>query len=424
MHLRLLMQRAIQQIHRSPLVHPHTREEHNARLLLLNTSMIGISSGGIVAFMPVFLARLGASPTLLGWLNSAPALLAVFLRIPGAMIAERYANQVRVRSTVASFVYSAYLLCGLMPFFLPAQQLPTVLVAIWTLQAVGESITVPSWMAVLHQAVLPQHRAQLNGIRWAMLSLLSAASSAFFGWLLDHIAFPLNYQIVFFISFATALLDPFFFSFIKVPPLEKPVVNAVRGLGKRVAEYLNPVFHYKPFMVYLAATMLYRLALNLPSPLFSLFWVNELHASDTLIGLRGTIGHAALVVGYIFWGRSANRLGHRKVLTLSALTLALYPLVTALSSSAFWLLPAAAIWGLTASGVDIGLFDLMLASCPERRQPLFAAFWSIAANMAIFIGPLLGAMLSEATSLSAALIIAAVAQALTTIPFVLLPGDV
>ena len=406
------------------LVHPRTQEERNARLLLLNTSMIGVSSGGIVAFMPVFLARLGASSSLMGWLSSAPALLAVFLRIPGAVVAEHYANQVRVRSRVSGFVYLAYLLCGLMPFFLPAQQLPVALVAIWTLQAVGESVTVPSWAAVVHQAVLPQHRAQLNGIRWAMLSLISAASSAFFGWLLDRITFPLNYQIVFFISFATAWLDPFFFSFIKVPPLERPNIEPTRNLSKRIAEYLKPVMRYKPFVTYLAATILYRLALNLPSPLLSLFWVNDLRASDTLIGLRGTVGNAALVAGYIFWGRSANKMGHRKVLTLSALIFAVYPVMTALSPNAFWLLPAAALWGLTVSGLDIGLFDLMLASCPERRQPLFAAFWSMAANVAIFAGPLLGAALSDATSLTTALIVAGIAQALTTIPFVLLPSDV
>jgi len=177
-------------------------------------------------------------------------------------------------------------------------------------------------------------------------------------------------------------------------------------------------------VTYLAATILYRLALNLPSPLLSLFWVNELRASDTLIGLRGTVGNAALVAGYIFWGRSANKMGHRKVLTLSALTFAVYPVMTALSPNAFWLLPAVAFWGLTASGLDIGLFDLMLASCPERRQPLFAAFWSMAVNMAIFAGPLLGAALSDATSLTTALIVAGIAQALTTIPFVLLPSDV
>jgi len=66
----------------------------------------------------------------------------------------------------------------------------------------------------------------------------------------------------------------------------------------------------------------------------------------------------------------------------------------------------------------------MLASCPAQRQPLFAALWSTAANAAIFAGPLLGAALSDATSLSTALIVAGIAQAVTTIPFVFLPKDV
>jgi MFS family permease len=424
MNLSRPLRRAIQHIKGSALVNPRTPEERNARLLLLNTSMIGFSSGGIVAFIPVFLARLGASSSLVGWLISAPALLGVFSLIPGAMLAERHSDQVKLRSMVSRLVYSSYLLCGLAPFVIPAAHLPPVLVFIWTFKTLGESVTIPSWTAVMLQAVSPQRRAQVNGVRWALLSLVCAASSAFFGWLLDGISFPLNYQVVFIISFATAWLDPFFFSFVRVPPLEKPHLQSTRSLGKRIVEYLRPVVHHRPFLMYLAGTILYRIALNFPSPLFSLFWVNRLHASNTLIGLRGTVGNAALVLGYIFWGRSANRMGHRKVLTVSALTFAIYPIMTALSPSALWLLPAAAVWGLTASGLDIGLFDLMLASCPERRQPLFAAFWSMAANTAIFAGPLLGAAVSDATSLSTALIVAGAAQVLTTIPFVLLPGDV
>ncbi len=172
------------------------------------------------------------------------------------------------------------------------------------------------------------------------------------------------------------------------------------------------------------ATILYRIALNMPAPLLSLFWVNELQATDTLIGLRGTVGYGALVVGYMVWGRWANRLSHVRVLRWGALGLALYVLLTAFIPSAWWLLPAAALWGLAAGGVDIGLFDLMLASCPKERQPLFAAVWSMVANGAIFVGPLIGAALARATSLRTALIIAAVAQAVTTIPFAALPKDV
>ena len=416
--------RALERIQSSPFISPRTQEERNARLLYLNSAMAGVGLGGIVAFMPVFLARLGVDSTVMGWFNSAPALLTVFFLIPGAVIAERNPDQVKVRVRYVQIIRLSYLVCALLPFVVPATYLPWALIAIWALKTFPEAVAIPAWTAVMANAIRPSQRAQINGVRWALMSLVMAASSAFFGWLLDRIVFPLNYQVVFFLSFALAGLDPFFFAHIKIPAGTVPVVSRTQHLLARVREYFGPVLVHKPFGLYLLSTILYRIALNMPAPLLSLFWVNELQASDTLIGLRGTVGYGALVVGYVFWGRSANRLGHVRVLTWGAMGLALYVLLTAFIPSAWWLLPAAGLWGLAAGGVDIGLFDLMLASCPKERQPLFAAVWSMVANGAIFIGPLIGAALARATSLRTALIIAALAQALTTLPFIALPKDV
>jgi len=406
------------------VLNPRDQEDRNARLLYLNTALVGAETGGIMAFLAVFLARLGATPTLVGWLTSAPALLAVLLLIPGAMVAERHADQVKVRNVYVAAVRLGYLLCAVAPWVVPQEHLPTVLVVVWTLKTLPDVVAIPSWTAVMARAISPRRRAQINGTRWALLSLVSAASSALFGWLLDQIVFPLNYQVVFFISSALSSLDIVFFARIRIAPLDRPGRGAARTVYGRFVEYLRPVANYRPFLIFLSATMLYRLALNLPVPLFSLFWVNELKAPNTLIGLRGTVGYAALVAGYLLWGRLANRLGHRRVLTWSALGLGLYPIATALSPSAPWLLPAAFIWGITAAGVDIGLFDLMLAACPEERQPLFAAVWSMAANAAIFAGPLLGAALSNTTTIATALVIAGIVQWVTTVPFTALPRDV
>ena len=52
---------ATQQARQSPMLNPSTQEDRNARLLYLNTAMVGVATGGIAAFLPVFLARLGAS---------------------------------------------------------------------------------------------------------------------------------------------------------------------------------------------------------------------------------------------------------------------------------------------------------------------------------------------------------------------------
>ena len=143
----------------SSIVRPRTEEDHNARLLYLNTAMVGVASGGIVAFLPVFLARLGADSTALSWLASAPALLAMLFLIPGAIIGERNPDQVQVRVTTTRIVRGSYLLCALAPWVAPAESLPLVLIAIWTLKTFPEAIMTPSWTAVMARAVSPRRRA-------------------------------------------------------------------------------------------------------------------------------------------------------------------------------------------------------------------------------------------------------------------------
>lgn len=405
------------------MMQPRDQEERNIRLLYLNTAMVGVAAGGIMAFLPVFLARLGANSTMISWLTSGPALVAVVFLIPGAIIAEHNANQVKVRVTWVSVVLLGYLLCALAPFVVPIAYLPIVLIFLWTFKVLAEAVTIPAWTAVMARAVSPQRRAQLNGTRWALMSLVMAVSSAFFGWMLDRVVFPFNYQLVFFISFAVAVLDPLFFAHVKIPPNEVLRKSSNIGLLKWVKTYLGPVFHSKPFITYLMATFLYRIALNLPVPLLTLFWVNTLKAPDTLIGIRGTVGYSALVVGYMLWGRFANRLGHRRVLYISTLGLAFYPILTGMLPSAIWMLPVALLWGLTAAGIDVALFDMMLGAVGQDREPLFAAFWSIEANLCIFIGPLVGAALANALNLQQALIIGGVLQLVTTLPFLMLPRE-
>jgi len=413
-------------VRHSRLLHPQTRDDRNEVLFYLNTGMFGFATGGIMAFLPVFLARLGASSTILGWFNAAPALFATALLIPGAMIAERSTDQVRVRVRSAYLIKMVYLLVALIPFAVPPERyhlLPPILVAVWLLKAFPEAVALPAWTSVMARGFSPRRRARVNGARWAIMSLASAVGSAVFGQLLEHISFPLNYQIVFLISFALSMLDPYIFGKVEVDPTAIPQMVVQESLWARLREYVRPALSYRPFVRYLLATSSYRITLFLGAPLFSLFWVNELQASDGLLGFRATLGSSALVIGYVVWGQVAGRWGHRRVLFAGAWGLAVYVLLTAISPSAVWLLPAAVLWGLAAPGIDLGLFDLMLASCPDERQPLFGAVWSMAANLAMFVGPLIGARLGDAAGLGKALMVVAALQVVATAPFLALPRE-
>ena len=213
------------------------------------------------------------------------------------------------------------------------------------------------------------------------MSLVSGTMIAIFGFMLDRSTFPLGYQIVFMISFGASLMNTYYFSKVEVTPFVREPDEAQPGQSTtgetdaplprlvRLRHFLRAFTAHPAFVRFNASSFAFRLTLMMPAGLFSVYWVNTLHASDAWIGLRGTAGYAALVLGYWFWGRMASRIGHRGLLLMCGAGLAFYPVLTALAPSVAWLLPAAVLWGFTVSGVDIGLFDMMLISSPAGRMP-------------------------------------------------------
>jgi MFS family permease len=425
-----------------------TVEERNYRNLLLSGFWFGPVDGGIFNYLPVFLARLGAPASLISLLASGPAFLGILAYVPGGAYAERHRDLVSLFVRMALIARISYPLIALTPLVLPAAHAPLAIILIWSLAAIPNAIHVPAWTAFMQKAVPPQQRAQLNGARWALLSLTSALCIAVFGYMLDRATFPVGYQIVFLISFVAGVLNLQYFARVQVPPFESangptypanasfksPAQDngasgserlqraANPGPAARIAAYLRPFTESRAFVRYNIASLIYRLTLAMPAGLFSIFWVQDLHATDTWIGLRGTAGYATLVVGYVFWGRMTSRIGHRTLLLVCAGSLALYPILTALAPSMSWLLPAAAVWGFTVAGVDIGLFDMLLATCPEGRQPTFAAAAQMFVSVAMTVGPMLGAALAGMTGTRSALLIIGGLQLLGAASFVLLPS--
>ena len=425
MTIRSPYRRLVGQLRHALVGGPPGDEDHNIWNWYVSTAMVGIIDGGMWVFLPVFLARLGASPGLLGLHSSLPALLSILFLVPAGALVERVRDQLPAMVRLGLVTRVSYLLVILAPFFVPGPYLPLFIVAVWALKTIPDAGAMTLWTSIAGRAVSPRRRAHVNGTRWALLSLTSALSQAVFGRWLDGGPFPGRYQMVFAVSLVAAVADLGFFSRLHIPRLVPEERDAARAtLGQRLRAYVQPLAEHRPFVRYLAATFVYRVLLNLPTALFTLLWVRELQASDSLIGLRGSVGYGTLVLGYLVWGRQANRLGHRRVLRLGAVGTACYVICSALVPSAGWLVPVAVLWGATVSGIDVGLFDLMLDACPRGKETRFASVALVAANLGMFAGPLLGVALANATSVRTAMIIAGVLQILATAPFALLPKDV
>jgi len=403
-----------------------SEEERNTLYLYMATASRGPIQAGIVAYLSVYLARLGASTQQIGLLSSVPAIVGALVMIPAGFVAERVRDQVRLRILSETVWRSPALLMAIAPLVFGPSMIPAVAVGLMAVQSASMSVAKPALMTVMTDAVAPRNRARVNGTRWALLNVLSAVLAPLFGRMLDVVEFPFNYQILFLMSFTGGLGSIYFFSRVRVPPLEVLEGKSWRlgNLREGLHSYISSIRGERKFVLLLLGTVAFRVALNMPLPLYSLYWVNELRVSNGLIGLRETAACSALVVGYLAWGRLASGVRPLTQLTAGALLLGLYPVATGLIPGGAWLVPVAFIWGLAMSGVNIGLFGIMLGSVPKEKMPRLSAVFHLVANGAASIGPFLGVALSQATSIRTALLIIGGVIILSTIPFCVVPSDV
>jgi len=375
---------------------PETVQERNIRLFTIDTGWNGVVGAGVGTFLTVLMARLGASSLMIGALTSLPALVSMLVSLPASAFIERQHDHVKSTTIYRLAFRLAYVLIAFLPFFTRAH-FSLVAVILWGLQAIPMAMATVAWTSVVGAIVPPERRAAINGQRWALLSTVTAVCVGLFGRLLDApwLPFPLNYQLVFFLSGGAGMIGLFYFDKIVMPVDYAPANPPHLPLHRRVAELLSPMLGCPPFINYLLATLLVRVGMAMPTALYSIFWVRNLQASDTIIGLRTTVGLITTVIGYWWFGRLATRRGHRGILLASSIGLGLYPIMTALAPNQYWLLPAAAVWGLFAGGISISFFEALFETTLPEKRPSFAALNAVFANLAIFVGPLIGSALLD-----------------------------
>ena len=376
----------------------------NQRSVIIDGIGVGIV-GGIATFLAVFLARLGASPLLVGLLTSMPAFTGLLLAIPVGRMLERQTDVVPWYSRARVWVQATYAVTGLLPFFLPIDYIPTAVIIIWAIATIPQTIVNITFTVVMGAAAGPQRRQQLMSWRWSTLGAATALSVAGAGWLLEQFSFPINYQIVFLVSFLGGMLSFFFSSRIKIDttPSSQPHKTGLRAL---LSESVGMLREVPAFSRYITATFVFNCGIWMAMPLFPLYWVRVVKASDFQIGLVTTVNSGVLLFAYFVWARVTAKRGNLPVLFASTIALSLYPLLTGMTESIILITVLAGFAGFIGSGKDLVFFDLALETMPRDRVPSFVALQQLTGYVATLAMPLVGTFIATQFNYHIALYVA------------------
>jgi hypothetical protein len=390
------------------LTQPTSVQERNVRNVLIDGVGVGIVSG-IATFLSVFLARLGASPFTVSLLTSMPAVTGMLLAIPVGRMLERQRNVVPWYSRARVWVLSSYALTGLVPFLFAGTNAAIPIIAIWAIATIPQTIVSIAFTVVMGAVAGPTRRFYLMSRRWTVLGATTAIAVALAGFILDLIAFPLNYQIVFIASFFGGLLSFIFSSQISIPDnvSQAAAHKQHRPWHARLSQGIAALKENTAFSRFMLSAFVFNCGLNMSAPLLPLYWVRVVNASDSWIGIINTVNNGVLLVAYFLWVSVAQRRGGRFVLLASSLGLAFYPLLTGLTTIVQPLPLYAGMAGIFAAGLNLVLFDISLSTVPKEQTASYVALYQMTVYIAAFIGPTAGTALAATWGYSPALFLSA-----------------
>jgi len=387
----------------------------NFRHFYFDIAWYGVLAASAISFVSVYAARLGATAFQIGLLSAGPAVVSLLVTLPAARwLRGRPLNPAVGQAAALNRVW--YLFWIPLPWLLPPAAQVWAFIGLTLLMSAPGALLVVGFNALFAEAVPPDWRGQVAGIRNALLSVTFILVSLLCGAILDRMAFPQGYQVVFAIGFAGAAVGTVHLWRIQASPNGPPRPRIGRSLGdvaspgrsrgpaesvrlsaglrflirRPRAPLLSGEMLRSPFGKLVAVLFAFHVSLHLAIPLFPLMWVNRIQLSDQQIGLGTAIYYVCSFFGSTQVARLVRRLGNQRVTALGAILMSTYPAWMAVSRGLGLFLVGSAFGGLSWALVGGAMVNYVLEKVPEDSRPDYLAWYNLALNAALLLGSLTG----------------------------------
>ena len=343
---------------------------------------MGTLTGGI--FLTGFALALGASEFQIGLMAAMPT-LANLAQLAGSYLIERGGKrkQLCVRSLAASrFLWLLVFLAPAALLVLPSQAIVWSLVALLAVTSVLNSIGGVGWLTWIKDLVPEEIRigflSRRNQVDTVLALSLGIAGGAFIDWwTANHPGSTFGFMGVFALAMLCGLVGLPLLASIPEPPAEPEAAKPpFFSLLKSPLKDCN-------FRKVLGFYVYWNLAVNMATPFFCVYMLNELKLPFWQVTVLFTLSSVAGLIANPFWTRLSEKFGHRPIVFLATLGDALYPLWWLfVTPKTAWLLLPIHCSGLFGAPLAVGPNNLVLKLSPRRNaSPYLAVFSAIVGPM-------------------------------------------
>ena len=366
----------------------------NISVLYVEAALYGLALSLAGAYLAVYAIRLGASNQVIGLLTALPSLVNALWLIPSARLIERRRNILPPLLVSAGLMGVQYLAVSLVALVPQAYQ-PLAMLAIVTLGALPAGLYVVLINTILADVLPAGQRVQILGNRSLLLSISDVLAVFVGGWFLGLLPLPVNYQLLFLIVSGIALLNLWNLRRLRIADKVSPDEAAGLAANARLPlrDLLRRDGEAAPFVRFLIAAFIVLFAGWLPRPLFAVYWVRTLGASDQWVGILMAAFSFTAMIAYPIWGRIASKRSSRWLLLVGSLAWVSYPTLTYLAPTLEANLLPAIIGGFFAPPYNLGLLNGLLDFAPQRNRSTYIAVYTAGSNLASFTAPIISTAL-------------------------------
>jgi len=377
-------------------------ERDNFRYVQIDA--VGVSIANVSApFLPVFLTRLGATNFQVGLLSSMPGVTGLLLAIVVGRFLQTRRNVVPWYSLSRLLVILCYALTGVLTLLIAEKYVIIATLAIWAFATLPQTALAVAFSVVMNAVAGPEGRYALLSRRWAIFGLTGVVGTFIVTRLIDLIAFPLNYAVMFLVLSLGGFLSYYFSSRINLPDTAPPPLAQSHSPREGIQNYLSILRANPGFLSFASKRFVYLSGIALSTPIMPLYLVRDVQASDAQIGAVSMAMTLVMLLGYYLWPIISRRRGGRFVLLATTLGMVLYPALSAASPHVATIILFAGIAGFFQGGLDLVFFDELMKTVPAEYSATFVSLAQSMQYLSTIIAPLLGTWLANYIGLGGAL---------------------
>lgn len=360
-------------------------EQINFNYLVYDIAWFGIALAATSRFMSLFAIRLGANAIELSLISSLPGIMLLVSTGFTTWWRRRYQGTTQSLILPSLGFRLVFLLPAFAPMF-PKELQPLWLILAVTLPALPQGISGAIFLVMLRESVSQNRVPSLLSKRSLALNITVGIGAIAFGVMLEVLPFPINYQVMFVIAFAFALMSQWYVMNIRILFPEPPRSE----VGSAWSVWKSRGFLSVAFVTFATHVAFFSIITVTPLRL-----VEELGAGEGFMAMFGLAELAAGATVTMFTTRIIERLGTQITIAMGMLSTAAAALIIATAPNQEWTLIAAFLSGGGWTTATLGVLSFLFERTPAEGSTHTSAAFQQMVALGIFVGPLIGGTLVD-----------------------------